>query len=1067
MILKQKYNRESFLEFQKQFLPDFKKDVRSVSKNGLEVTEDVSLLGQSEQLDLQIFEFTHTSSSNARVSLATDGFKVMKGHGVYQALMAYHSAESDDWRFSLMTATPEISDKGKIRPAFSNPRRYSFFLGPNAKTHTPEQYLIDKGKVESVEDLKNRFSIEVVNKDFYLCIADLFSKLAGGKHEHGRKEEDYKSGLLKLPSSTDETARKEFTVRLIGRLVFCWFLKKKKSENDIPLLSEQLLSSAAVRENKNYYHAILEPLFFEILNTPITERSKSYKEGSWKLTPFLNGGLFSPHDGPHGDFYEPGDMGISKHINTLKVPDQWLEELFEIFETYNFTIDENTSIDVELSIEPEMLGRIFENLLAEINPETGETARKATGSYYTPRPIVDYMVDESLKQYLVTRAKLSESEAVAILSYELEATPVSESQRTAVIDALDSIKIIDPACGSGAFPMGILQKMLFVLQKVDPDSQNWLDKKLASISDVTLRKDLKAKLKADNFNYVHKLGIIRDAIYGVDIQPIAVEISKLRFFLSLIVDEQINDSKENRGIEPLPNLEFKFVCANSLIGLSKVLVQDRYKNGVAATASQRTMFDATSEINELKNLRDDYLRSSGGTKKKIEKKFLEVQGRMAKHALSWALWGGEKSQTMELSQWNPFAGEPCSWFDSDWMFGVKEGFDIVIANPPYGADIDKALTALRPIYQEVIKNYAEIYKMFFKMGLEILKPDGVETFITPNTFLSQPRYKDLRKYLLGFRILKVVNLGEEVFEQCVVPVCVTFMERNSPAQAYSLADVRDKSKFTGNLAQSRFTVIPLTKVASFKDLSLYFGEELGMGQVYFDQALEIKDAGIQYHRSGIGLKNKGGNDLYERLFDSNPKRFKKNQPVWYGKLINKYWKAETTDEFFNLDYRNILKDNESVSFTHDAFNVAPKIIWRQTASTLQATIENDRSWFRNTIQCAYIKPEYAKRLNIYYVLGIINSKYVGFLYNKLVQESGRVFPQVKITHVKKLAMPIPNENIQNDIADIVVKILASKRKMQTANTAALEKKIDLIVYKIYGLTEDEINVVEGSLAKVQ
>lgn len=233
------------------------------------------------------------------------------------------------------------------------------------------------------------------------------------------------------------------------------------------MLPEELLSSNSVTQSTNFYHDVLEPLFFETLNTPIKQRKKEYQIPPWSQIPFLNGGLFIPE---YHDYYQVDQLGISKYINTLKVPDDWLKELFEVFEIYNFTIDENTPVDVELSIEPEMLGRIFENLLAEINPETGDTARKSTGSYYTPRSIVEYMVNESLKQYLLNKTNLKESEISSLLAYEEEEVDLNESEKDAVLDALDVIKIIDPACGSGAFPMGILQKMLLILQKIDPES---------------------------------------------------------------------------------------------------------------------------------------------------------------------------------------------------------------------------------------------------------------------------------------------------------------------------------------------------------------------------------------------------------------------------------------------------------------------------------------------------------------------------------------------------------------------------------------------------------------------
>lgn len=543
MDFKAIYSRKEYISFFKNHLlsEDFEEHEEEVPVDFQpQFIQNVNKIGEVRSLELGIYEIEHQSENDPRVSLSRDTFRLLAQYNTKQALIIFTSKKSANFRLSLVTIDLKWEQGKRVQKEYSNPRRYSFFLGPDSKTHTPEEYLIKKGRVKDFDDLKKRFSIEVVNKEFYTAIAVLFTELAGGKREIGRKSIDAGIGYLKLPSTSDDTKRKEFAVRLIGRLVFCWFLKKKKSNKDIPLLPEDLLSSQAIQENKDYYHNVLEPLFFEVLNTPADDRSEKYKGNPWNTIPFLNGGLFTPH---HNDFYDLGTLGISKHINNLKVPDEWIKELFDVFETYNFTIDENTSIDVELSIEPEMLGRIFENLLAEINPETGETARKSTGSYYTPRPIVEYMVDESLKQYLLTKTNLSEDKISSLLSYEDIETKLTDNEKSAIIDTLDTIKIIDPACGSGAFPMGILQKIFLILQKIDPKSQQWLNKILAKTGDTLLKRDLMSKLKADNFNYIHKLGIVRDAIYGVDIQPIAVEISKLRFFLSLIVDEKVDDSK--------------------------------------------------------------------------------------------------------------------------------------------------------------------------------------------------------------------------------------------------------------------------------------------------------------------------------------------------------------------------------------------------------------------------------------------------------------------------------------------------------------------------------------------
>jgi hypothetical protein len=171
--------------------------------------------------------------------------------------------------------------------------------------------------------------------------------------------------------------------------------------------------------------------------------------------------------------------------------------------------------------------------------------------------------------------------------------------------------------------------------------------------------------------------------------------------------------------------------------------------------------------------------------------------------------------------------------------------------------------------------------------------------------------------------------------------------------------------------------------------------------------------------------------------------------------------AEKTDEFFNLDYHNVLKRNESVSFGRESFDKTPRIIWRQTASRFQATIDSQRRWFRNTIQCAYLKSEYIDRLDINYVLGVINSNHIAFLYNRIVQESGRVFPQVKITHVKKLPLVIASTDTQNQISTYVSRILAAKRLQPEADTAKLEQEIDKMVYKLYGAAPEETGVLEG------
>jgi adenine-specific DNA-methyltransferase len=228
------------------------------------------------------------------------------------------------------------------------------------------------------------------------------------------------------------------------------------------------------------YRGILEPLFFEILNKPRKERNDKYNREFYSLIPYLNGGLFTPNP---DDFYNSKDLKKTSNSNAI-IPDKWLLSLFEVLELYNFTIDENTSVDIDLSIDPEMLGRIFENLLAEINPETGETARKNTGSYYTPRDIVNYMIDESLFYYLKSKININNKELISLISYDLNddvENPIKDSDKPKIIKALNNLKLIDPACGSGAYPIGALQKILYILQVIDPSGKIWFEEQIKDV----------------------------------------------------------------------------------------------------------------------------------------------------------------------------------------------------------------------------------------------------------------------------------------------------------------------------------------------------------------------------------------------------------------------------------------------------------------------------------------------------------------------------------------------------------------------------------------------------------
>ncbi len=326
---------------------------------------------------------------------------------------------------------------------------------------------------------------------------------------------------------------------------------------------------------------IIEPLFFDTLNTPIADRHHN-KLPNHATIPYLNGGLFE-----------------KQSDDNSTVNDEWFKEFFTTLERYNFTVDENSSTDTEVGIDPEMLGTIFENLLAEQDPDTGKSARKSSGSFYTPRVIVDYMVEQSLTAYLQQQTAIDEQRILSLFKDRVEEEDKKEDftdkEKTQLLNALFSVKTLDPACGSGAFPVSLMQKMLFILRKLDSDGKWWRAKYKKHIKGESQEaKNLRHRLDQADADYVHKLGIISNCLYGVDIQPIASEIAKLRCFLSLIIDEKIDDNLDNRGILPLPNLEFKFVTANTLLDLPKIEKENEEFKIIKA------MFD---------NIRSEYLTS--------------------------------------------------------------------------------------------------------------------------------------------------------------------------------------------------------------------------------------------------------------------------------------------------------------------------------------------------------------------------------------------------------------------------------------------------------------------------
>ena len=648
-------------------------------------------------------------------------------------------------------------------------------------------------------------------------------------------------------------------IRLITRLIFVWFLKEKNlvpnvlfDEDDIT----ELLTNLDPQES-TYYKAILQNLFFATLNqemnTPEKPNNRKFRGKGrqhynitslyrykryfrhpdaalrlFETIPFLNGGLFECLDKPTPDdgktilrvdgfsdrddnplsvpnelfFSEPQAVNLNAIYDT-KNSRYTVRGLIHILNRYKFTIAENTPIEEEVALDPELLGQVFENLLAAYNPETGTTARKQTGSFYTPREIVNYMVDESLIAYLKESSRhnplcrsigtdaATETKLRHLLTYNDEPHQFTDTEVEHLITAIDTFKILDPACGSGAFPMGILHKLVFLLGKLDPRNAQWRQRQIdrvqgaiaasEKIDDSTFREsainELERKIDSINeaferneLDYGRKLYLIENCIYGVDIQPIATQIAKLRFFISLIVEQKIDDARENRGVRPLPNLETKFVAGNTLLDVQKP-AQLLLRNPEVDRKEK-----ALEEVR-----RRHFTARTPRTKDRYRQRDAELRAEISQLLKS----DGFPSETTEkIANWDPYdQNAVADFFDSEWMFGITEGFDVVIGNPPYVRQ--EKIKDLKPTLRKRYTCYtgaADLYVYFYERGLQLLSPKGIHTFICSNSWLDVNYGALLQRYVLDNTAGAVIchSEAEREFESADINTIVSILQNGTP-----------------------------------------------------------------------------------------------------------------------------------------------------------------------------------------------------------------------------------------------------------------------------------------------
>lgn len=642
-------------------------------------------------------------------------------------------------------------------------------------------------------------------------------------------------------------------IRLLTRVIFCWFVKEKTLPNGKPLIPYDLFDTPRIQEilkdssadANTYYTAILQNLFFATLNTEMDSEEKQetrrfarkVKEDHMVHTlwrhqeqlndpaafanlvrgvPFLNGGLFeclddrveiegtnqtreirvdgfstNPNKHPKIPnflfFGESRFANLSEETGSKRSAVK-VYPLLSILNNFVWTITESTPLEEEVALDPDLLGNVFENLLASYNPETGTVARNATGSFYTPDYVVDWMIDKALLPLLVKalppKTKNADARVRRLLDWNDSGHDFKGAEIPALIDCISKLRALDPACGSGAFPMGLLKKMVRVLTKLDHDNTLWKQKQTEiaeQLDSAPAREQALAAIERafarNHDDYGRKLYLIENGIYGVDIQPLAVQIAKLRFFITLIVDQPIEANLPNYGILPLPNLETKIVPANTLLGLQR---------GQLLLGSN----EVRQLERELKKVRHHYFTARRyQDKKALRKRDRDICKQLAKALVE----SGEctPADAKRLVEWNPYnTNNHAGFFDPGWMFGLEgEGgkFDLVVGNPPYvrqeslKSEMVQDSSGRQSPLKEVLKTQyecftgtADLYVYFFEKSIELLRVGGVLSFITSNKYFRAAYGEKLRAYLLYATAPQVIldfsdtNIFTAVAYPCII-----------------------------------------------------------------------------------------------------------------------------------------------------------------------------------------------------------------------------------------------------------------------------------------------------------
>ena len=1018
--------------------------------------------------------------------------------GYAGAFMFCYRKNESILRFSYVSETWGFNKQGEYEKISTDTKRYTYLLGEGRGCRTAiEQFGILKNSKQSLSDITAAFSVEALTKQFY---KDLFEWYQWAVDDSSNVT--FPNNTIVEDDDKDDIEKK--IIRMITRIMFVWFIKQKDLVPhcifDIDFLSTILKDFDPYSTTiGNYYNAILQNLFFGTLNRAINDEegnTRKFASSSkrdvktlyryaemfsiseqevinlFSEVPFLNGGLFECLDKTkyidgveqcyNFDGFSRNNIrfadGRFKHRavvpnNLFFEPDKGL---ISILTRYNFTIEENSPEEQQVALDPELLGKVFENLLGAYNPETKETARNQSGSFYTPREIVNYMVDESLIAYL------GDNDFVRPLfrnDFSFDNSKAEEYKK--ISDKLKTVKVLDPACGSGAFPMGLLNRMIDILERISPDEHVY---------------DL-------------KLSVIENCLYGSDIQSIAAQITKLRFFISLICNCEKDSSKPNFGIPTLPNLETKFVSANSLIAKKKKSIQ--------GNLFENPEIELTK--NELADVRHKHFSAkSASTKHRLREKDQALREKLAKLLSDDDNFAPEDAK--QLAAWNPYDQNAVSpFFDPEWMFGVTDGFDIVIGNPPY-IQLQNNGGELAKLYEgcdySTFARTGDIYCLFYERAWQLLKERGHLCYITSNKWMRAGYGEKTREFFANKTnpMLLIDFAGVKIFESATVDTNILLFSKSSNRHetvcAVTNKQNKDSVKNLSDFVQQQNSICGFSNSDSWIILSPI---EQSIKRKIEAVGTPLKDWDIQIN---YGIKT-GFNDAFiistekrEEILancqteDEHKRTAELIRPILRGRDIKRYGYVDNGLYLINTHNgirgklpRIDINDYPAIKAHLDQYwdriatradkgdtpynlrNCAyledfskPKVVYMeiQTDNPEEGypfpcySYDDNRCVVLNT---AYIMS--SETMDSRYVLGILNSRLGKFLVKLYVTQLQERQFRMLSQYVMKFPIAHPTKEQENEMIRLVHDVLVHQ-------SVTLEKRIDDLAFQIYGLTEIEI-----------